>query len=177
MKSFGVEHPVIAAGKSAAEIDTGPTVIGMQSLGGAGYSCLAEECYFLAAIARDPEAASELIEKGDEYLRFAALDCVVRREEAQMAVIGKDNDRNLRRMVADIVHWQETFDRLVELRRPTSLSDTDVSTVTKQDWQQLAENARRHAAEHTDLDTKQALLELADSYDKLAQRDADRAAP
>jgi hypothetical protein len=46
-------------------------------------------------------------------------------------------------------------------------------TATKQDWQQLAENARRHATEHGDPDTKQALLELAESYDKLAQRDAD----
>jgi hypothetical protein len=49
-------------------------------------------------------------------------------------------------------------------------------TATKQDWQQLAENARRHATEHADPDTKQALLELAESYDKLAERDADRAA-
>jgi hypothetical protein len=85
-----------------------------------------------------------------------------------------DNDRHLRRLVADAIHWQEMLERLVELRQEAAGSDDDaVLIAAKQDWQQLAENARQHAVEHIDLDTKQGLLELAESYDKLAQRDAD----
>jgi hypothetical protein len=90
--------------------------------------------------------------------------------------VRKGDDRHLRRMVADIIHLQEMFDRLVELKQHASPSVSDALTATRQDWQQLAENARRHATEHADPDTKQALLELAESYDKLAERDADRTA-
>jgi hypothetical protein len=90
--------------------------------------------------------------------------------------VRKDDDRHLRRMVADVIHWQEMLDRLVELRQHSSPSESDALTATKQDWPQLAENARRHATEHADPDAKQALLELAERYDKLAERDADRTA-
>jgi hypothetical protein len=37
--------------------------------------------------------------------------------------VRKDNDRHLRRMVADVIHLQEMFDRLVELRQHTVPSD------------------------------------------------------
>jgi hypothetical protein len=91
----------------------------------------------------------------------------------KMAIFS-DGDPHLRRLVADTIHWQEMLERLVELRHEAAGSDHDaVPAAAKQDWPQLAENARQHAIEHTDLDTKQALLELAESYDKLAQRDAD----
>jgi hypothetical protein len=92
-----------------------------------------------------------------------------------MAVIRKDDDRHLQRMIAHVIRWHEMLDRLVELKQQVSLSDSDVLTAQKRDWKRLAETARRHATEHTDPDTKQALLELAESYDKLAQRDANRA--
>jgi hypothetical protein len=36
------------------------------------YCHLAEECFFLAAVARDPAAAAELVRAGDEYLQCAA---------------------------------------------------------------------------------------------------------
>jgi hypothetical protein len=32
----------------------------------------AEECFFLAAVAKDPAAAAELVKTGDDYLRCAA---------------------------------------------------------------------------------------------------------
>ena len=38
----------------------------------ADYCYLAEECFFMAALAKDPEAAVELVKAGDEYLRRAA---------------------------------------------------------------------------------------------------------
>jgi hypothetical protein len=37
----------------------------------ADYCHLAEECFVMAAVAKDPEAA-ELVEAGDDYLRRAA---------------------------------------------------------------------------------------------------------
>jgi hypothetical protein len=87
--------------------------------------------------------------------------------------IRSDDDRHLRRLIADVIQWQEMLERLVELRQEATDPDDDaVPAVARQGWQQLAEDARQHAAEHTDLDTRQALLELAESYDKLAQRDA-----
>jgi hypothetical protein len=51
---------------------SGQTVVQEQSLGGVDCLRLAEECFVLAAMAQDPEVASELIEKGHEYLRAAA---------------------------------------------------------------------------------------------------------
>jgi hypothetical protein len=38
-------------------------------------------------------------------------------------------------------------------------------------WRKRAERVRRCAAEMIDPDSKQAMLELADSYERLAQRD------
>ena len=38
----------------------------------ADYCHLAEECFFLAAVTKDPEAAAELLKAGDDYLRRAA---------------------------------------------------------------------------------------------------------
>jgi hypothetical protein len=49
-----------------------PIRVEERSLGVVACSRLAEECFLLGAIARDPEIASELIEKGNEYLRSAA---------------------------------------------------------------------------------------------------------
>jgi hypothetical protein len=41
-------------------------------LSAADYLRLAEECMSLAAVAKDPEKAAELIKTGDDYLRRAA---------------------------------------------------------------------------------------------------------
>jgi hypothetical protein len=38
----------------------------------AAYCQLAEECFLMAALAKDPEAAAELVKAGDDYLRRAA---------------------------------------------------------------------------------------------------------
>jgi hypothetical protein len=38
----------------------------------ADYCHLAEECFVMAAVAKDPEAAAELVKAGDDYLRRAA---------------------------------------------------------------------------------------------------------
>ena len=42
-------------------------------------------------------------------------------------------------------------------------------------WQKRAERVRCYAAEMGDPDSRQAMLELADSYERLAQRADDRA--
>ena len=58
--------------------DTPPQGGGMEGLGAADslsaadYCHLAEECFFLAAAAKDPEAAAKLVKTGDDYLRCAA---------------------------------------------------------------------------------------------------------
>jgi hypothetical protein len=44
----------------------------MDGLSAGDYCHLAEECFFLAAVAKDPAAAAELIKTGDDYLRCAA---------------------------------------------------------------------------------------------------------
>lgn len=89
-----------------------------------------------------------------------------------MAVTPREDDRHLKRLVAEVTLWQEMLDQLVELRRYASVPDPHANlAVTHEGWRQRAANARRHAAKHTDLDTKLALLELAESYDLLAQRD------
>jgi hypothetical protein len=45
---------------------------GMEGFKAADYCHLAEECFFLAAVTGDPEAAAELVKAGDDYLRRAA---------------------------------------------------------------------------------------------------------
>jgi len=45
---------------------------GMEGFKAADYCHLAEECFFLAAVTKDPEAAVKLLETGDDYLRRAA---------------------------------------------------------------------------------------------------------
>jgi hypothetical protein len=45
---------------------------GMEGFKAADYCHLAEECFFLAAVTKDPEAATELLKAGDDYLRRAA---------------------------------------------------------------------------------------------------------
>jgi hypothetical protein len=42
-------------------------------------------------------------------------------------------------------------------------------------WRKRAQRARRYAAETTDPESKQAMLELADSYERLAQRADEQA--
>jgi hypothetical protein len=44
----------------------------MDGLSAGDYCHLAEECFFLAAVAKDPAAAAELVKTGDDYLRCAA---------------------------------------------------------------------------------------------------------
>jgi hypothetical protein len=62
-----------AAGPEPAGEDTAqPQAVGMEALSAADYCHLAEEYFFLAAVAKDPEAAAELVKAGDDYLRCAA---------------------------------------------------------------------------------------------------------
>jgi hypothetical protein len=122
----------------------------------------------------EQKTALELIENGGEFQRVAVLDSVACREDAEVAPVQKENDQHLRRLIADAIRCQETLERLVELKQETAGSATDaVPTLSKQDWRQRAAKVRRYAVESTDPDTRQALLELAESYDELAQRDAD----
>ena len=44
----------------------------MDGLSAGDYCHLAEECFFLAAVAKDPATAAELVKTGDDYLRCAA---------------------------------------------------------------------------------------------------------
>jgi hypothetical protein len=46
--------------------------IGLEALSAGDYCHLAEECFFLAAVAKDPDAAAKLVKTGDDYLRCAA---------------------------------------------------------------------------------------------------------
>jgi hypothetical protein len=46
--------------------------VGMEALSAGDYCHLAEECFFLAAVAKDPEAAAKLVRAGDDCLRSAA---------------------------------------------------------------------------------------------------------
>jgi hypothetical protein len=48
---------------------TGPGLDGFKA---ADYCRLAEECFFLAAVTKDAEAAAELLKAGDDYLRRSA---------------------------------------------------------------------------------------------------------
>jgi hypothetical protein len=48
---------------------SGPGIEGFKA---ADYCHLAEECFFLAAVTTDPEAAAGLLKAGDDYLRSAA---------------------------------------------------------------------------------------------------------
>jgi hypothetical protein len=45
---------------------------GMEGFKAADYCHLAEECFFLAAVTKDAEAAADLVKAGDDYLRRAA---------------------------------------------------------------------------------------------------------
>ena len=45
---------------------------GVEALSAGDYCHLAEECFFLAAAAKDPEAAAKLVKTGDDYLQCAA---------------------------------------------------------------------------------------------------------
>ena len=44
----------------------------MEGFSAADYCHLAEECFFLAALTKDPEVATELLKTGEAYLRIAA---------------------------------------------------------------------------------------------------------
>jgi hypothetical protein len=85
-------------------------------------------------------------------------------------VTPKEDDRHLMRLVAEVTLWQEMLEQLVGRQRHASDPDAHL-TVKNENWRRRAEIARRHATEHTDPSTKQALLELAESYDLLVQRD------
>jgi hypothetical protein len=45
---------------------------GLEGFKAADYCHLAEECFFLAAVTKDPDDAAELLKAGDDYLRRAA---------------------------------------------------------------------------------------------------------
>jgi hypothetical protein len=78
MKSIGLEGLAVASGRQPltqaipAHGDEAPP------FGAVDYCRLAEECFFLAAIARDPEVVVALVKAGDDYLRSAA-DSAARR--------------------------------------------------------------------------------------------------
>jgi hypothetical protein len=73
-----------------------------------------------------------------------------------MAVTPKENDRNLRGIVAKVTLWQEMLEKLVELQRHASAADPDAHwTVTNENWRWRAESARRHAAAQADPAAKQ----------------------
>jgi hypothetical protein len=52
--------------------DTRSQAVGMEGLTAADYWHLAEECFVLATVAKEPEAAAKLVKTGDNYLRCAA---------------------------------------------------------------------------------------------------------
>jgi hypothetical protein len=62
------DRPVGSGGLAGGDT-AGP---GMEGFKAADYCHLAEECFFLAAVTKDPEAAAELLKAGDDYLRRAA---------------------------------------------------------------------------------------------------------
>jgi hypothetical protein len=49
-----------------------PQDIDGEALSAADYCHLAEECFFLAAVENDPDAAAKLVKTGDDYLQCAA---------------------------------------------------------------------------------------------------------
>ena len=49
----------------------GVEVRGLEGLSALDYCRLAEECFVLAAVGKNPEVAAELVKAGDEYLRYA----------------------------------------------------------------------------------------------------------
>ena len=59
----------VGSGNVAGGEAAGP---GMEGFKAADYCHLAEECFFLAALTKDPDAAAELLKAGDDYLRRAA---------------------------------------------------------------------------------------------------------
>ena len=74
MKSIGLEGPAVASGwqpETAATLSVAPGD-GAPPLGPVDYCRLAEECFFLAAVARNCEAAAELVRAGEDFLRCAA---------------------------------------------------------------------------------------------------------
>jgi hypothetical protein len=66
------ERPVVAGGVPAAHLENEP--VRPQSLGGSDFVRLADECFVLATVAPNPEAAIEMVKQGEEYLRLAALE-------------------------------------------------------------------------------------------------------
>ena len=75
MKSIGLEGPAVASGRRPATMVLQSAVAsddGAPPSGVVDYCRLAEECFFLAAVARDPEVAAQLIKAGDDYLCCAA---------------------------------------------------------------------------------------------------------
>jgi hypothetical protein len=67
MKLIGLVGPAVASGRQpATEVDAALLYSAVD------YCRLAEECFFLAAVARDPEVAAQLIKAGDDYLCCAA---------------------------------------------------------------------------------------------------------
>jgi hypothetical protein len=62
------DRPVGSGDLQDAEVP-GPSLAGFKA---ADYCHLAEECFFLAALTKDPDAATELLKAGDDYLRRAA---------------------------------------------------------------------------------------------------------
>jgi hypothetical protein len=74
MTSIGLEGLAVASGRQPATTATQGVAPGdgTPPLGFVDYCRLAEECFFLAAVARDIEVAAELGRAGDDYLGCSA---------------------------------------------------------------------------------------------------------
>jgi hypothetical protein len=57
---------------TAGQDTAGAQPPGMEALSAADFFHLAEECFFLAVVAKDQQAAAQLVKAGDDYLRCAA---------------------------------------------------------------------------------------------------------
>jgi hypothetical protein len=72
--SIEAKGAVGAASEPPAETRAAGTPLsgGPEGLGAADCCRLAEECFHLAVVAKDPAAAARLIETGNDYMRQAA---------------------------------------------------------------------------------------------------------
>jgi hypothetical protein len=75
MKWIQLEGTALANGRRPAATVVQSAVVpgdGALPFSALDHCRLAEECFILAALVTDPEAAAELVEAGDDYLRCAA---------------------------------------------------------------------------------------------------------
>jgi hypothetical protein len=61
-----------AAGRDPSADASEAHGVRIEGFSAADYCHLAEECFFLAALTKDPDVATELLNTGEAYLRIAA---------------------------------------------------------------------------------------------------------